>query len=119
MKKILIIEDNPDLGKIYKTLFELNGFDAKVMPDGFQGVMEIVEYKPNIVLLDIMMPNMDGIEFLKTLRKNTSIDVPIVVLSNVTDEKLLKDALTNGARDTLLKSEYSDQDLVDKVLSYL
>lgn len=119
MKKVLIIEDNMDLCEIYKTLFQINGFEAKVSTDGFQGIMDAVEFKPDLVLLDIMMPNMNGIEFLETFRKNTSLDTPIVVLSNVTDEELLKKAIEGGARATLLKADYSGSALVEKVKEYL
>lgn len=119
MKKILVVEDNQDLGEIYKTLFTANGFDVHVMTDGFKGIVEVVDYKPDLVLLDIMMPNMNGVEFLKTFKQNTSLDIPIVVLSNVSDEEILKEAIKNGAKVTLAKSEYTGKILVDKIKTYL
>ena len=119
MKKILIIEDNVDLCEIFKTVFGSNGFIVEISNDGFQGIMKAVEFNPDIILLDIMMPNMNGVEFLKTFKKNTSMDVPIIVLSNATDPELIKGVLENGARTALLKSEYAGKALVEKIKTYL
>ncbi len=115
MKKIMIIEDNKDLQEIYKLSFEKAGYEVVIVGDGLDGVATIVEVKPDIILLDIMMPNMDGFAFLEAMRKDTSIKVPVIVCSNLSDVDTFNRAMKEGAIAVLLKADYTGKQLVEKV----
>jgi CheY-like chemotaxis protein len=119
MKKIMIIEDNTDLQEIYKLNFTKAGYDVRIAGDGLSGITQAIEFEPDVVLLDIMMPEMNGVEFLKTLRNNTSKRYPIIVSTNISDQYIFDECMKLGVKAVLLKSEYNGQQLVDKVNSYL
>lgn len=114
-KKIMIIEDNKDLQDIYRHSFEKYGYDVVVKGDGLEGVMSVVEVMPDVILLDLMMPGMDGFGFLKKIREVESISIPIVVCSNISDVETINRAIKEGAEGVLLKVDYSGKQLVDKV----
>lgn len=114
-KKIMIIEDNKDLQEIYKHSFEKYGYEVVVRGDGLEGVMSVVEIMPDIILLDLMMPGMDGFGFLKKLKEIESISIPVIVCSNISDVESINRAIKDGAEAVLLKVDYSGKQLVDKV----
>lgn len=118
-KKILIIEDNEDLQQIYKYSFESGGYEVRISGNGLVGITDIVDYSPTVVLLDIMMPEMNGFEFLEALKNNTSITVPVIVVSNLTQEQEKQKAMASGADLYLIKSDYKGPDLVEKVDAFL
>ncbi len=115
MKKIMIIEDDKDLQEIYKLNFETAGYEVMQEFDGLDGISSVVDNKPDIILLDVMMPNMDGFAFLKAMKDNTSINVPVVVCSNLSDKETYAKAVAAGAVSVLLKVDYSGKQLVDKI----
>ena len=111
----MIIEDNKDLQDIYKHSFEKYGYEVVVKGDGLEGVMSVVEIMPDVILLDLMMPGMDGFGFLKKLKEIESISIPVIVCSNISDVDTINRALKEGAEAVLLKVDYSGKQLVDKV----
>ncbi len=113
----MIIEDNKDLQDIYKHSFEKYGYEVVVRGDGLEGVMSVVEVMPDVILLDLMMPGMDGFGFLKKLKEIESISIPVIVCSNISDVDTINRALKEGAEAVLLKVDYSGKQLVDKVTS--
>lgn len=115
MKRIMIIEDDKDLQEIYKLNFEMAGYEVLQESDGLDGISGVVEKKPDIILLDVMMPNMDGFAFLRALKDNTSINIPVVVCSNLSDKETYAKAVAAGATAVLLKVDYSGKQLVDKI----
>lgn len=115
----MIIEDDRNLQEIYKINFEVAGFDVEIEGDGLSGISTVVEKKPDIILLDIMMPNMDGFAFLKAVKENTSINIPVVVCSNLSDKETYDKAFAAGAAAVLLKVDYSGKELVQKVEAIL
>jgi DNA-binding response OmpR family regulator len=118
-KKIMIIEDDKSLQDIYTINFEAAGYEVMIEGDGLSGISEVVEKKPDIILLDVMMPNMDGFDFLRVMKENTSIHVPVVVCSNLSDQATHDKAITSGALAVLLKVDYSGGELVKKINSIL
>jgi CheY-like chemotaxis protein len=114
-KKIMIIEDNKDLQEIYKHSFEKYGYEVVVRGDGLEGVMSVVEIMPDIILLDLMMPGMDGFGFLKKIKEIESVSIPVIVCSNISDVESINRAIKDGAEAVLLKVDYSGKQLVDKV----
>ena len=115
MKKIMIIEDDKDLQEIYKLNFELAGYEVLQEMDGLDGISSVVDKAPDLILLDIMMPNMDGFAFLKAMKENTSINIPVVICSNLSDKETYAKAIAAGAAGVLLKVDYSGKQLLDKV----
>ncbi len=115
----MIIEDDRNLQEIYKINFEVAGFDVEIEGDGLSGISTVVEKKPDVILLDIMMPNMDGFAFLKAVKENTSINIPVVVCSNLSDKETYDKAFAAGAAAVLLKVDYSGKELVQKVEAIL
>jgi DNA-binding response OmpR family regulator len=115
MKKIMIIEDDKDLQEMYKINFEMAGYTVFQEMDGLEGISSVVEKKPDIILLDIMMPNMDGFAFLKAMKENTSINIPVVICSDRSDKETYDKAISAGAVSFLLKVSYSGKELVDKI----
>lgn len=114
-RKVLIIEDNADLQDIYQLAFQDAGYDVKISGNGLLGITDIVEYAPDVVVLDIMMPEMNGYDFLRALKHNTSISVPVVVVSNLAQDQDRQQALTAGATAYLVKANYTGSELVEEV----
>ena len=113
--KVLIIEDNADLSEMFKTAFEAKGYDAQISLNGIDGITKAAEWKPDVILLDIMMPQMNGYEVLSALKNNTSLPTKVVVSSNLEQEKDEQKALQMGADLYLKKSEHTPFETVDKV----
>jgi two-component system chemotaxis response regulator CheY len=115
MKKIMIIDDDRDLQEIYKINFEMAGYEVLQEMDGLDGISSVVDKQPDIILLDINMPNMDGFAFLKAMKDNTSINIPVVVCSNLSDKETYAKAISTGALAVLLKVDHSGKQLVEKI----
>jgi DNA-binding response OmpR family regulator len=118
-KKIMIVEDDKSLQDIYTINFEAAGYEVMIEGDGLSGISEVVEKKPDIILLDVMMPNMDGFDFLRVMKENTSVHVPVVVCSNLSDQATKDKAISAGATEVLLKVNYSGKELVAKINAVL
>jgi DNA-binding response OmpR family regulator len=118
--KILIIEDDQLLVNMYKTKFEAEGFDVVVANDGASGLAAAATYKPNAIVLDIMMPKLSGIDFLRELGKDDWLkSIPVLVLTNLSQQDEAKKAIELGAKEYLLKASLTPGQVVDKVRTYL
>ena len=111
----MIVEDDKNLQEIYTINFEAAGYEVIISGDGLSGISEVVEKSPDIILLDVMMPNMDGFAFLKAMKENTSAQIPVVVCSNLSDKETSDKAFAAGAAAVLLKIDYSGKELVSKI----
>lgn len=118
-KRVMIIEDDPGLQEIYKINFESAGYEVLIEGDGLSGASEVVDKQPSVILLDIMMPNMNGFDFLKAVKENTDLDIPVIVCSNLSDKETQDKAFASGASAVLLKVDYSGKELVQKVEAVL
>lgn len=118
-KKILIIEDTVDLVELYKIYFESAWFEVYTALDGLNGITKAVEVHPDVILLDIMMPQMNGFEVLETIKNQSSISIPIIICSNLSKQSDIDKAYNYWADLYLRKSDYEGQQVVDKVLEYL
>ena len=119
MAKVMIIEDNKDIQEIYKHSFEKAGWEVLLEDDGFSGVNDVVDKNPDIILLDLIMPKMDGFQFLRTLRSNPLLAMPVVVCSNISDNEVNAKVMSAGAAAVILKVDYSGKQLVDKITNIL
>ena len=115
--KILIIDDEKMLLQMYKTKFEKEGFQVAIEENGLDGLNRAVEMKPDIILLDMMMPGIDGMETLKGFRECTSLDVIIVIFSNLNQDKSidLQNIKEKGADACLIKANHSPSQVAEKV----
>ncbi|MBI5078336.1 MAG: response regulator [Candidatus Yonathbacteria bacterium] len=119
-KKILIIEDDEHISKIYDLKFSKEGYKTIFVTNGEEGMEKIITEKPDLVILDLMLPKKDGFMVLEEVKKNPEFaKIPILVLSNL-GQKIDQDrALALGAKEYLVKVEYSMQEVVDRAKSYL
>lgn len=118
-RKVLIIDDNEDIRLIYSTSFEQAGYKVFTSKDGLAGITDIIEINPTVIILDLLMPEMDGYEFISNLRNNTSFKSPVIVTSSYPDEDKKQEALKRGANLYLVKSDYSGEELVGIVDRFL
>ncbi len=120
LAKILIVEDDAYLADVYGTKFEKEGFEVKIAEDGETGIQMTFDWSPDIVLLDIMLPKMDGLDVLRELKasKDTK-NIPIVMWTNKSDSVEAKHAKEMGAVDYLVKVYNMPSEVVNKVKGYL
>jgi len=118
--RILVVEDETFLVKIYTVKLKKEGFEVHIATDGEQAVAMAAEVKPDIILLDLILPKMNGFEALEKMRANpVNRDTPVIVLSNLGQEEDIKRAETLGATDYLVKANFSIQDVITKVRATL
>lgn len=119
-KKVLIIEDDDHISKIYGIKLSKENVDTIVARDGEEGINMIVSEKPDLVLLDLMIPKKDGFTVLEEVKKTPfGKNLPILVLSNLGQENDIKKATSLGAADYFIKVNLSIQEVIDKVNKYL
>lgn len=116
-KKILIVEDERPISKALELKLNNSGFEAMAAYDGLQALTKIETDKPDLVLLDLVMPNLDGFGLLNKL-KEKNISVPVIVTSNLSQEEDINKAKSLGAIDYYVKSNTSLSAIVDLINKY-
>ena len=115
-KKILLVDDDPLIVQTYQTEFELSNFEVFRAADGQSGFNVLKEKKPDVVLLDIIMPMMSGIDLLKKIKADPEVsETPVFILTNIGQDQAVEEALSNGAKDFILKYRYSPAEVVAKI----
>ncbi|KKQ90583.1 MAG: Response regulator [Berkelbacteria bacterium GW2011_GWA1_39_10] len=117
MPKILIIEDDEILSKMYAKKFTSDGYQVVVAYSGGEGILTAKKEKPNCILLDIMMPVVDGFQVIRELKKDPDVkNIPIIILTNLgTSEIFIGEAKRLGVKDYLIKYKTSAKDVVTAV----
>ena len=116
MIKILIVEDDPLMARLYQKAFEFEGYQVVVAGDGEEGFRKALEINPTIILLDIMMPKMNGLQVLQKLKDDEkSKKIPVIILTNLAGEQDSETALSLGAVKYIVKSEYEPKQVTDLV----
>ena len=116
MQTILIVEDEPTLQKALSVAFQQEGYEIKSALEGETGLALAKELKPNLILLDLILPKMDGFEILDELKKDESTkDIPVIILTNLESSQDIERALVLGAKTYLVKAQYSLEELVEKI----
>ena len=116
MKKILVVEDDQFLSNAYKLKLTKSGFETVVASDGNEALEVLKEFKPDMILLDLIMPNLDGFSTLKALKDNSEYkDIPVIVASNLGQKEDIEKAKELGANDFVIKSKVSIEKIVQKV----
>ncbi len=117
MIKIAIIEDDPAISQMYRMKFESTGkFDVYLAGNGEQGVALVKQIIPDIILLDLMMPEMDGVEALTEIRKQNKLaNTPAIILSNKEIEQFPDNLKQLGVIDYVVKANSTPSQVVEKV----
>ena len=117
--KILCVEDNPDTQRMLSFLLTQAGYEVITADDGLQGIQKAKAWRPALILMDMMMPRMSGVEAVRRLRKlKVTKDIPILMLSAYQEQALIDEAIQAGADDYLIKTVLPD-DLTDIIDRYL
>ena len=116
MIKLLIVEDDPLMSRMYQRLFGLEGFDVELASDGQEGLEKARTLMPKLILLDVMMPKMNGLQTLEELKANSMTKaIPVVMLSNLNGEQDSETAMSKGAENYIIKSAYEPAQIVAMV----
>jgi two-component system, chemotaxis family, chemotaxis protein CheY len=112
---VLILEDDPSVQTLLRKQLVAHGFKVTIAADGLDGLMKLETIKPDILLCDVMMPNLDGIEFVKAIKANTATQkIPVIFLTAKTDPRSMIEGINVGARFYVTKPFQID-DLLAKV----
>ena len=115
MAKVIIVEDDVNLANIYKQKISGGGHEVSVIADS-DAVREITNQKPNLVLLDILMPNVSGLDILREIKADAATNtIPVLLLTNVAEDVSIAKGLELGAYGYLLKSETTPDAILTRV----
>ncbi len=116
MKKIAIIEDDQAISQMYRMKFENEGYEVETAENGEIGLELIKKMKPDMILLDVMMPVMNGDEMLAKLRSEPwGKDTKVIILTNIGEQELPKNVASLDVLDVILKAELTPRQVADKV----
>ena len=120
MAKILIVEDDELISGMYQSIFSFDKHEVELASDGEEALKKISEFKPDLVLLDIMMPKMNGLQVLDRIKADSETkDIPVVVLTNLDAKQDAETALSKGAIKYIVKSNYNPKQISDMVKDIL
>lgn len=115
-KKILIIEDEPAQATTIDIAMKKAGFETVVAHDGMEGLNMATSNVPDLILLDLVLPKIDGVSVLKQLRANdATAKIPIVILTNLASGETVREVIEAGGTDYLVKTDYTLEQLIHKV----
>lgn len=119
-KKILLVEDDDGLASVYQTRLEAEGFATKRVPNGEEALAAAIEYRPNLVLLDAMMPKVSGFDVLDILRNTPeTTNMKIIMLTALSQDSDRERAQSLGVDDYLVKSQVVIADVIDRIKHHL
>ncbi len=119
-RKILVIEDDSFFADVLKNKLESHGCEVTWAADGLEGFKKIKEVKPDLVLLDILLPSMNGYEILEKKSKDEGVkNIPVIVISNSGQPVEIERVLELGAQDYLIKAQFGPNEVMDKVIACL
>jgi two-component system response regulator RpaA len=116
MTKIAIIEDDPTINQMYRMKFEAAGFDVQLASDGVRGVALVEAFRPDLILLDMQMPEKDGYHTLKDIRaENWGKDIPVIILTNMGEEESPKELRALGIESYIVKADLTPSQVIERV----
>jgi DNA-binding response OmpR family regulator len=117
---VLLVEDDVFLSGIYQKKFEMEGFKVVTADNGEKALVEAKKKKPNIILLDILLPKLDGFAVLEKLKADAETkEIPVILLTNLGQKDDVEKGLEAGAADYLIKAHFKPSEVVDKVRKVL
>lgn len=120
MAKILIVEDDPLMSRMYQKIFSFDKYEVEMAADGEEGLEKARVTKPTLILLDIMMPKMNGLQVLDKLKADPELKkIPVVMLTNLAGQQDAETALSKGAVKYIIKSEFEPKQVSEMVKEIL
>lgn len=114
--KILVVEDDSFLAGMYVTKLGLEGFSVDLASDGKEGLKKAKDWRPDLVLLDIVLPVMDGFTMLESMKKDSDVGtIPVILLTNLGQKNDVERGLALGAADYLIKAHFMPSEVVEKI----
>ncbi|ABR54520.1 response regulator receiver protein [Methanococcus vannielii SB] len=117
MKKVLIVEDEEDILNLVRIILEISGYEVITAQDGYQG-LELIKKKPDLIILDLMMPGMTGWEYLDKIRSEGYSNIPVIVLTANAQISTIETAINKKVDDCIVKP-FDRDDLLLKVKAIL
>ncbi len=115
---ILLVEDDQMISTMYQTKFSMEGYTIEVAMDGKTGLEKIKTIKPDILLLDVILPKIDGFTILKAMKSDpATAKIPVILLTNLGQDEDVKKGKSLGADDYFIKSNHTPAEIVQKVAS--
>jgi len=119
-KRILLVEDDDNMAGVYSTRLEAEGFDIKRVPNGEEALAAAIEFHPDLILLDVMMPKVSGFDVLDILRNTPeTANLRVIMLTALSQETDKKRAEDLGVDDYMVKSQVVIADVVDRIKHHL
>ncbi|OWK26704.1 MAG: hypothetical protein US76_02690 [Parcubacteria group bacterium GW2011_GWA2_38_13b] len=116
MPKILLVEDDQFIAQLYSEKFSKFHYETEVVRDGFEALEILKKYKPDLILLDIVMPKMDGFEFLAHIKRDDLLKkILVLMFTNLSDKADIEKAKSLGAESYIIKSHFTPAEVVDRV----
>ena len=114
--KVLIIEDDLFLRSLIARKLESEGFGVGMAIDGEDGIAKVLSYKPNLILLDIILPKMNGFEVLEKLKSDETIKhIPVILLTNLGEKEDADKGMSLGASDYMIKAHFTPEEIIEKI----
>ena len=118
--KLLIAEDDDILYKVLQEKFEDENFKVAIARDGSEVIPLAMKFKPDAIILDLLLPKMGGVEVLSYLKSDKVLEkIPVIVLSNIGEDKTIKQVLVLGAVEYLIKTQHPINEVVEKINKYI
>jgi len=120
MIKVLLVEDDPLISRMYLKVFTFEGFEVQLAENGQLGLDKLADFQPDIILLDVMMPVMNGLQMLEKLKADPATKtIPVIMLTNLADANTAEDTASGGALRYIVKSTYDPGDIAAMVKDIL
>ena len=118
--QVLVVEDEDVLAKVLQEKLERSGYSVTIASDGEEALRIAASSKPDVIVLDLLLPKKNGFEVLDELKKNGELKmIPVVVVSNLGEDSDIKRALALGAADYYVKSEHPINEIIEKIQNVL
>lgn len=118
MIKALIVEDDPAIADMYQMKCELSGINVEIAKNGLEGILLLKTFTPDAILLDLVMPEMNGVEFMHFLRQNPLyVKTPVIVLTNTAAEEVPQGLWGMNIADFIIKAECTPSEVIQKIKS--
>ena len=119
-KRVLIVEDDFFIRDLYTRELNREDFEVLTAEDGAEGLLKATEEKPDLILLDIMLPKMSGLNVLKKIKEKEEVkDIPVVLLTNLGQDNIIREGFTLGAVGYLIKAAYTPTQITEEVKKFL
>jgi len=116
MKHIFLVEDDPFLSEMYAKKISAVGFEIEVIGTAEDALRKLEQTKPDLILLDVVLPKMDGFEFLRTIKQNEIYQkIPVLILSNVGQKEEIQRGLELGAKGYIVKAQFTPSEIIQKI----